>query len=73
MNSFLGIEMTNHQVFTLLAVLATICSVSLIIGFVMMNYYKHKFRYDRTIIGCHLVVYGGLGLIVCTMLAKCFE
>lgn len=73
MNSFLGIEMTDHQAFVLLGVLASISTIVFICGAAMHLWGERKSKYDYAICGCWLQVFGGLGVIVFTSLAQCFK
>ena len=73
MNSFLGIEMTDHQAFVLLGVLSGISAIMFVYGAGMYMWGERKFKYDYCICGCWLQVFGGLGVIVFTSLAQCFK
>ena len=73
MNSFLGIEMTNHQAFVLLGVLAVICLAMAACGGVMYIWGDRKFRYDYAICGCWMIVFGSLGVILFSLLGGCFK
>lgn len=68
-----GIEITNHIAFTIFAVLSLISLALCFIGGFMMNYYENKMRYDLSIIGCYLIIFGGLGVIVFSMIGSCFR
>ena len=73
MNYFIGIEMTNHQAFVLLCILAALSAVSAGAGGVMSIYCERKFRYDLAAVGCLLQMFGGFGVIAFSMLAWCFR
>ena len=73
MNEIFGIEMSNHTAFAICAVLTLISSALCFIGGFMMNYYDNKKRYDLSIIGSYLIIFGGLGVVVFSMIGGCFR
>lgn len=73
MNSFLGIEMTDHQAFVLLGVLSGISAIMFVCGGIMCLWADKRHEYDHAICGIWMQVYGGLGVIVFTSLAQCFK
>ena len=73
MTSIFGIELTAHQMFELLKYLTLICSAMFVGGLVLDKWAEHKYKYDLCLVGCYMAVFGGIGVIVFSMLAGCFK
>lgn len=73
MNSFLGIEMTNHQAYIILLVLSIICFVITACGGILCILAEKKLRYDYAIYGIWMQVFGCFGVMVFSLLGGCFK
>ena len=73
MVEFLGIEMSNHTAYILLASLAGISGITSVVSMIVMNVADAKQRYTTSIVCCHILIVSLIVFIVTTLLAPSFR